>query len=558
MPEEVQSNAQQYRSRYMQTHMERAEQALALARDELWTTFEMDQQRQQYLDGLVADQRAYVRQLENDLARYQEAVQQVAATGTSSRAAQESLGSDLEIAYKALAKAGELKGDNAQRRLDAAELHQREWQTPAAAQRVLSAASGDLRDVMVQALNSGDVDQAVASVLADDRVLAAYQQLGEGSAQARAFGVDVVRSVVDATKAAKDAQGRPVAPDVAAIRQAVGLQLGLNPEDVDPTIFEADKARAKQQVERASQSGGIGALEALAARAEGAAVEGRQRSTSEREAAAGATSPAQDLVGDASRWSRIRSDLADDGRLNLSTIPEGMRGREAQVRLAEDKMAYEQARATADSLPSRDQQWFDDLFLQRIATLGGARSELGRLQEERAGVRPLAPTEEMVRQRAGGIYAPERSRPLVQTPAQRAAFQQRTSEMQAAGSPGAVRQTEQQAQNWQQQFDALPDDKKILAAQVLRATSLPADHRADEQAQRLYQQVKNGTLQKDRIVAVVSDLAKQDMQRRDDLIRDVNWLLMQDWRATKFQPEKPPEPAAQPERSVWEDIQPQR
>jgi hypothetical protein len=538
--EEVQSNAQQYRTRYMQTHVERVEQALTLARDELWATFEMDQERQQYLDGLVADQRAYVRQLESDLAEYQAAVSK--AEGVSVREAQETLGGNMELAFRGWDAAAGYRGDNAQRRVDSMKLHQQEWNTPAAAQRVLAGVTEDVSEVMIQALSAGDVDRAVMAMLSDDRVLSVYQQMGVGSSQARAFGVDVMRAVTDATKKARDDQGRPVTTDVHAIQRAVGQQLGLRPEDVDPTIFEADKARAREQMIRESQAGGIIALEEFAARLEARAVEEQQRAVREREAGR-AGSPAQELVNDAEAWSYIRADLADNGALDMSNQPEQMqRNREALIEHSDLQRRYQDARTTADTLPQRDQQWFDDLFLQRIGTLGGARAELSRLQTERAGVRPLAPTEEMVRQRAGGIYAPERRRPLVQTPAERAEFQQQTAALQQRGSPGAVRQAGLAAEDWRAKFDALPDDRKILSAQVLRATALPADHRADDQAQRLYQQVKNGTLPKDRIVAVVSDLAKGDMQRRDDLIRDVNWLLMQDWRATRFVPETPPAP----------------
>jgi len=557
------SNAEQYRSRYMQTHLERVRIAIEQARSEAWTEYLDENKRQQYLDRQIELQRTYVQSLEQSLMDYQVSIERARNDPAAKRAAQAGLTDGLELAVDAVYKGGQLAGADADRRMRAKEIMLRDWGLDRSTVGLVKRTVEELQTSLLGKWTARDVASATIEVLNDDRVRAAYDAMGGNSdetprSRKRAFAVNLVRELQASAAQAHDAAGNPIVLDTDTVEELVARGLRLDPEEVNPDLFEASRVQAAKDLERAAIGGGAGRLYKLADTA--AALTPEQQAASEQRATeAPEGSPAEQLVANAEQWTRIRADLADDGRLNLSIHPQSARGQQAQEQLIKDRTAYEGARATADDLSTRDQQWFDDFFLQRVATTAKARGDLGQLQKERAAAGVPRPTEELIKERAGAIYAPQRPRPRFQTPEQEAQFRRETEERQHRGTLPAIRERQANLQQMREDFESLPEDRKILLAAAFQAGSLSLDAQPSDLAVQLYQQIRNGILERKNLVQTAADYHRNEPDSRDELVRDVFYLDMQDWRAQQFRPsQKPPKPPEKPEKpaeSVWTEIE---
>jgi len=528
------SNQERYRHIYLTTHVERVRKAKVIASSEAWNEFNLAREREDYLDRLIQQERQYIRSMQEGLDQYMADLNR--ARTSEEKALATSAHDDRLKHLVDLAKAdADESNTSATNRIRAAELVKSEFSVPGEIRSEYAGALGDVSKKVSTVTEPGGVDQAIRDAAADPFMRVAFAKMTDN--QKRTAAQELANNILLATKNIVNPELRPTADQVKA---RVAFELGLKPdaEYMDPNALKADEqAYAEDLYSRAS--GSRRKIEEVFELLKGE-VEGERKAaeaTVAVEKAEEATSAAQDLVADAQAWEHIRRDLSDDAEINASVpLPPGENLQDLQAR-------YREARATASSLDPRDQRYFDDLFLSRVAEIGEAKGRIGRMEEERAGYRAVGlPTEELVRQRAAGIYAPERRRPMLQSKKGKRRFDEETRAIQERSQLPDVRQRQAVKADFKAKFDALKDDQKIVVQQAMRAqralkTGERMGGKEAQRAEELYEQYKVESLPKSDLVKQATDLSQGDKDKRDRIIQYFMMLDMQALEAEKYQAE---------------------
>lgn len=485
-------NATRYRSAYAQSRVDRLAEDWAYAERELFTSADLAEAKAKYLDAQIADERAYLRDLEAL------ALETPKATSTKAATSKGDSGGDLMEQLKVLkdlriAEAEE-SGKDATRVVDLMGVHDKSWSAPASSVSQLTQLADGYTGNAEISRSPTELAARITSDLQGDRFAGAVASLATEE-QRRDAGIKLSQAIAARTGI-----------DVVTSRQAVAQALGLAPTDLNEIAFIEEKAAARDDLQKKAYAGGRAGLRALA--------DTLQADLSKRLGTEAVEPPSQDKLAARTRatayvesdaYRMVKKALEDDGKLteaDKDITP-------AMVKEYEDIRRIVQR----DDVPlaESDAAFFDDLFLKRLGAQGASRARLSKLEQERAGIDTAPVTVEEIRARTAEINAPHRSVSLreaasAQGKARAGQGELGKAEMDAkAGVPPTL--TDQQRAT---------RDASVAAIKLVRENpKWDAEDSPDmEVAKRIHGMLSQG-LKANEVWGKVAELSAGDTERRD-------------------------------------------